>query len=93
MNETRQILDTIFANSDYKLTDYLRDLGVKTATQEPRPLTQRLLTTKQACKYLQVSTTTLWRLTKRGALKRVCVRGRTQYDIKELDKFVRRQSM
>ena len=89
MNDTKQILDTIFANSGYSLNDYLADVGVRTEGR-PAPLRQRLLTTKQAHEYLQVSKTTLWRLAKRGLLRPVRVGGRTQYDVKDLDRFIRR---
>ena len=92
MRETKQILDAIFATSGYTLEDYLSDVGVKTAREEGGPVGQRLLTSRQACEYLQVSATTLWRLTKRGGLKSVQVRGRTQYDVRELDRFIRRHS-
>ena len=92
MRETKQILDTIFATSGYTLQDYLADVGVETRQGGEQATTRRLLTTKQACEYLQVSTTTLWRLTKRRALTAVRVGGRTQYDVKELDRFIRRHS-
>ena len=91
MNQTKQILDAIFANSGYSLDDYLADLGI-TVENQPATLRQRLLTTKQTCEYLQVSVTTLWRLTKRGELTPVRVGGRAQFDVKDLDRFIRRQA-
>jgi len=91
MSATKQILDTIFATSDYSLDDYLRDLGVRASESEPeRPTRQRLLTNKQACEYLQVSPTTLWRLVKQRRIKTVNLRGRARYDVQELDRFIRR---
>ena len=92
MRETKQILDAIFAKSGYTLEDYLKDVGIRRAREEGSHVGQRLLTGRQACEYLQVSATTLWRLTKRGGLKTVQVRGRTQYDVRELDRFIRRHS-
>ena len=92
MRETKQILDAIFAKSGYTLEDYLKDVGIRRAREEGGHVGQRLLTSRQACEYLQVSATTLWRLTKRGGLKTVQVRGRTQYDVRELDRFIRRHS-
>ena len=88
---TKQILDTIFASSDYSLEDYLRDLGVRATKPEGgSPLHQRLLTNKQACEYLQISPTTLWRLVKQRRIKTVNLRGRARYDVRELDRFIRR---
>ncbi|MBT3379376.1 MAG: helix-turn-helix domain-containing protein [Lentisphaerae bacterium] len=88
---TKQILDTIFASSDYGLDDYLRDLGLKSPEAEPEKLArQRLLTNKQACEYLQISPTTLWRLVKQRRIKTVNLRGRARYDVQELDRFIRR---
>ena len=92
MRETKQILDTIFATSGYTLHDYLADLGVEVRQDGEQATTRRLLTTKQACEYLQVSTTTVWRLTKSGALRAVRVGGRTQYDVRELNRFIRHHS-
>ena len=85
MKETKQILDAIFASADYTVEEYLADLGIK-----PQPPQQRLLTNKQACRYLQISPTTLWRLVKRGKLKAVQFAGRARYDIRELDRLIRR---
>jgi len=84
MQDTRQILDAIFASSGYTLQDYLRDLGIATVREEKKPAAQRLLTRKQACRYLQVPTTTLWRFTKRGLPKTVRAGGRTHYDVRGL---------
>lgn len=93
MSETKQIIDTIFSKSGYSLQDYLDDLGLMVRKREEvAPVTQRLLTTKQTCEYLQVSVTTLWRLTKRGELTSVRVGGRAQFDVKDLDRFVRRHA-
>ena len=93
MSETKQIIDTIFSKSGYSLQDYLDDLGLMVRKREEvAPVTQRLLTTKQTCEYLQVSVTTLWRLTKRGELTSVRVGGRAQFDVKDLDRFIRRQA-
>ncbi len=91
MSATKQILDTIFASSDYSLDDYLRDLGLRPPRDEVQaPPRQRLLTNKQACEYLQVSPTTLWRLVKQRRIKTVNLRGRARYDVQELDRFIRR---
>ena len=90
-NATKQILDTIFATADYSLEDYLRDLGLNTNTTEEEPLARRrLLTNKQACEYLQISPTTLWRLVKQRRIRTVNLRGRARYDVQELDRFIRR---
>ena len=92
MSETKQIIDTIFSTSGYSLQDYLDDLGLAVRKREEiAPVAQRLLTTKQTCDYLQVSVTTLWRITKRGDLTPVRVGGRCQFDVKDLDRFIRRQ--
>ena len=94
MSDTKQIIDTIFSTSGYTLQDYLRDLGLAVRKREEiAPVAQRLLTTKQACEYLQVSVTTLWRITKRGDLTPVRIRGRCQFDVKDLDRFIRRQTV
>ena len=91
MSGTKQILDTIFASSEYSLADYLRDLGLRLTQEEVQaPPRQRLLTNRQACEYLQVSATTLWRLVKQGRIRTVILRGRARYDIQELDRFIRR---
>lgn len=91
MSATKQIPDTIFASSEYSLSDYLRDLGLKPPQEEVQPPPhQRLLTNRQACQYLQVSPTTLWRLVKQGRIRTVDLRGRARYDIQELDRFIRR---
>ena len=93
MRETKHIVDAIFSTSGYSLREYLDDLGLAVRPREEvAPLAQRLLTTKQACQYLQVSVTTLWRLTKRGELSPVRVGGRTQFDVQDLDRFIRRQT-
>ena len=92
MSETKQIIDTIFSTSGYSLQDYLDDLGLSVRKREEiAPVAQGLLTTKQTCEYLQVSVTTLWRITKRGELTPVRVGGRCQFDVKDLDRFIRRQ--
>ena len=92
MSETKQIIDTIFSTSGYSLQNYLDDLGLSVRKREEvAPVAQRLLTTRQACDYLQVSATTLWRITKRGELTPVRVGGRCQFDVKDLDRFIRRQ--
>jgi len=91
VSATKQILDTVFASSDYSLDDYLRDLGLKPPESGvEKPVCQRLLTNKQACQYLQVSPTTLWRLVKQRRIKTVDLRGRARYDVQELDRFIRR---
>jgi len=93
VSDTKQIIDTIFSSSGYSLQDYLGDLGLAVRKMnEVAPVAQRLLTTKQTCDYLQVSVTTLWRITKRGELTPVRVGGRCQFDVKDLDRFIRRQT-
>ena len=66
------------------------NVGGKSGNETGEPLRQRLLTGKQAQDYLHISGTTLWRLVTGGRIKTVNLNGGTRYDVKELDRFIRR---
>lgn len=50
----------------------------------------RLLTVKQACSYLNISHTTLYRMIERKEITPVSIGGRTLFDRKDLDELIER---
>jgi excisionase family DNA binding protein len=81
------------------LHERMERLGVTTITIEPPPTTepplkreedQRLLTPQEAAQRLGISSTTLWRLVRDGAITKTRIRNAVRYDPDELDRYIGR---
>jgi excisionase family DNA binding protein len=51
-------------------------------------ISPRLLTVKQACSYLNISHTSLYRMIERKEISPVIIGGRTLFDIRDLDAMI-----
>ncbi|MBV6462732.1 MAG: hypothetical protein OKBPIBMD_00147 [Chlorobi bacterium] len=81
------------------LHERMERLGVTTITIESPPTTepplkreedQRLLTPQEAAQRLGISSTTLWRLVRDGAITKTRIRNAVRYDPDELDRYISR---
>lgn len=67
-----------------KIVNEVRELDAEKREEEERNKRNAMLSTDEACRLLNVSRTTLWRLGRDGVLKGKKVRGSLRYSIQDL---------
>ena len=71
--------------------EVFRDLDDVAEREIAPSMKEKYLTIKEICKYLKISSTTVWRLSKKGILKPMKIGNRTLFARAEIDDYLRKE--